>query len=94
MELKRTHPLELLRRLQPALSALPAHMRTLCQLTPSSLREGSLVDHETAFGVGHEDARLACRFSEPGLLLGVQTLRLIVESRQFHDDVSPSERAH
>ena len=88
MELKRTSPSELLRKLAPALGSLPAHMRNLASLTPSTLSDGAVVDHEAAFGVGREDERLACRFAEPALLLAMQTLRLLVESRQLHDDAS------
>ena len=88
MELRRLSPASLLERLTPALGSLRAHLNTLAALVPSALSERDVVDDDVAFALDEESDSLSARFVEPALLLSMQTLRLLLESRHLLDDAS------
>ena len=90
MERRRLTPAALLARLKPALLTFRVHMKVLAELIPTTLRESDVVDAEAAFG-GREDDQLNTRFVEPALLLLMQSLRAILESRQLSDECSQRE---
>ena len=88
MELRRLSPPKLLQRHSPVLLTFRAHLNTLTALIPSALSEREVVDDDAAFNLDKESETLQGRFVEPGLLCAMQTLRLLLDSKQLHDDAS------
>ena len=86
MELARLRPSGLLQRLRPALMTFRRHAKTLSDMVPTVLDLPSYVSsHDAAFGGGEtEDDQL--RFVEPTVLLMMQAIRRLLESKQFTDD--------
>ena len=88
MDLVRMTPAALLEKVAPVLRCVRQHMSTLAALIPSAISEREIVDADAAFSLDSESETLQGRFVEPALLLAMQTLRLVLESRQLHDDTS------
>ena len=76
------------RRWAPVFFSMRAHFESMVHLVPTALSESDVVDDDAAFEVDAERPTLQGRFVEPALLLGMQTLRLVLEARSLHDDHS------